>query len=153
MKKHFLLILILFNSCIDLTSSEWTKADMVQLIHKKTDLSLPDRFKVLLDLATHTEGAFDSDYSYQLTIEYDKLVEQEIINQIIESPLFDITNATNYNDPIWELIQTKTQKGIWSHQENGFKFLHCNNAINRPEPFYLTVDRITNKISLNLTHL
>jgi hypothetical protein len=140
-------------SCKKSKSEEWTKADMIHLIHEKTDLKLPKNFKVLLDSVRQTEGAFDSDYSYALTIEYNQLQEKEIVKQITNSLLFDTIKTSNYADPIWDEINSKTEKGIWASGKNGFEFFHCDNEKNRTEPFYLTVDTLTNIIELNLSHL
>jgi hypothetical protein len=126
---------------------------MTGLIQEKTDLKLSENFKVLIDSVEQTEGALDSDYSYDLTIQYAQLIEKNIVAQISNSVLFDTIKTTNYADPIWDIIHSKTKKGIWARNKVGFEFLHCDNDVNRPEPFYLTVDTLTNRIELNLFHL
>jgi hypothetical protein len=126
---------------------------MTHLIQEKTDFKLPKNFKVLLDSVEQTEGALDSDYSYALTIEYNQLMEKEIVKQITNSIFFDTIKTSNYADPIWDEINSKTEKGIWASKKNGFEFFHCDNDKNRAEPFYLTVDTLTNRIELNLSHL
>lgn len=149
----FINLLLVCISCTKSKSEEWTKSDMVNLIQEKTDLKLPINFKVILDSVKDTEGALDSDYFYALTIEYKQSNEKEIIKQITNSILYDTIKTTNYADPIWDIINSKTEKGIWSNEKEGFEFLHCDNEINRSEPFYLTVDTLTNRIELNLSHL
>ncbi|SNR42158.1 hypothetical protein [Flavobacterium sp. ov086] len=157
MKNPFITILsallLVLISCHKSKSDEWTKANMTHLIQGKTDLKLPKNFKVLLDSVEQTEGALDSDYSYALTIEYNQLMEKEIVKQITNSILFDTIKTSNYADPIWDEINSKTEKGIWASKKNGFEFFHCDNDKNRAEPFYLTVDTLTNRIKLNLSHL
>ncbi|MGZ9675670.1 hypothetical protein [Flavobacterium sp. GNP001] len=149
----FIVLLMVFISCNKSKSEEWTKSDMAHLIQEKTDLKLPINFKVILDSVKNTEDAFDSDYFYALTIEYKKSNEKEIIKQITNSILYDTIKTKNYADPIWAVINSKTEKGIWANEKKGFEFLHCNNDKNRDEPFYLTVDTLTNRIELNLTYL
>ncbi|MFD2915483.1 hypothetical protein [Psychroserpens luteus] len=132
---------------------EWTKNNMIGLIQEKTDLKLSENFKIITDSVQHTEGAFDSDYSYELIIEYQELEEIQIKEQIKNSVLFDTIN-TRYNPKsVWKIIDSKTDKGIWTYYNNGFEFLHCDNHKNRPEPFYFTIDTLKNKIELNLQHL
>ncbi len=134
-------------------SNESTKTNIVELIKTKTDLELSENFEIIKDTVEHTEEAFDSDYSYELTIEYKESDSKNIKEQILNSKFFDTINSTNYADPIWEIIDSKTNKGIWTYDKNGFEFLHCDNKKNRPEPFYLTVDTITKRIELILIHL
>ena len=140
-------------SCHKSKSEEWTKADMNHLIQEKTDLKLSENFNVIIDSVEQTESALDSDYSYRLTIEYNQLMEKNIVEQITNSILFDTIKTNNYADPIWKTINSKTEKGIWTSEKKGFEFLHCDNEKNRTEPFYLNVDTLTNRIELNLTHL
>ena len=145
--------MILFISCLKPKSDEWTKSDMVNLIKEKSDLSLNENFTVLLDSVEFTPGAFDDDHSYYLIIEYKQSAEKEIVQKITTSVLFDTINSANYADPTWDLINSKTEKGIWTRTKAGFEFLHCDNGRNKPEPFYLSVDTLSNRIELNLTHL
>ena len=127
--------------------------EISSLIKKKTDLELENNFIILKDDIKHTEGAFDSDYSYELIIKYQDFEKHKIKNQILNSILFDTTN-TRYNPKsIWKIINSKTDKGIWTYSKYGFEFLHCDNDKNRPEPFYIRVDTLTNRIELNLMHL
>ena len=140
-------------SCKDSKNNELTKTSVVELIKEKTALELSENFEIIRDSVEYIEGAFDSDYSYQLIIEYRKTESKNIVKQIINSTLFDTINSTNYADPIWKIIDSKTDKGIWSSNEKGFEFLRCDNEKNISEPFYLTVDTTTKRIELNLTHL
>ena len=105
------------------------------LIEEKTDLIIPKNFEVLENLIEHTEGAFDSDYSIGLTIEYKESDEQNIVEQILNS------------------ADLESNKGSWKKYDSGFDFEHNNNEINRAEPFYFKVDTINNKMELNLSHL
>ena len=105
------------------------------LIKDKTDLIIPKDFEVLKNLIEHTEGAFDSDYSIGLTIEYKESDEQNIVEQILKS------------------AELKSDKGSWKKYDSGFDFEHNNNQINRAEPFYFKVDTLNNKMELNLSHL
>lgn len=105
------------------------------LIQEKTDLVIPKDFEVLENLIEHTEGAFDSDYSIGLTIEYKESDEKNIVEQILKR------------------AELKSDKGLWKNYANGFDFEHNNNEINRAEPFYFKVDTLNNKMELNLSHL
>ncbi|GFD81187.1 hypothetical protein KUL118_40490 [Tenacibaculum sp. KUL118] len=105
------------------------------LIEEKTDLIIPEDFKVLENLIEHTEGAFDSDYSIGLTIEYKQSDEKKIVEQILKS------------------TELESNKGSWKKYDSGFNFEHNNNEINRAEPFYFKVDTLTNIMELNLSHL
>ncbi|MFD2561165.1 hypothetical protein [Aquimarina rubra] len=105
------------------------------LIKEKTDLIIPKDFEVLKNLIEHTEGAFDSDYSIGLTIEYKESDEKNIIKQILKS------------------AELESDKGSWKKRNNGFDFEHKYNETNRAEPFYFKVDTLNNKIELNLSHL
>ena len=105
------------------------------LIKEKTDLIIPKDFEVLENLIEHTEGAFDSDYSIGLTIEYKESDEKNIVEQILKS------------------AELESDKGLWRKYDSGFNFEHNYNEINRAEPFYFKVDTLNNKIELNLSHL
>ena len=105
------------------------------LIEEKTDLIIPKDFKVLENLIEHTEGAFDSDYSIGLTIEYKQSDEKNIIEQILKS------------------AELESDKGLWKKYDSGFDYEHNYNEINRAEPFYFKVDTLNNKMELNLSHL
>lgn len=105
------------------------------LIKEKTDLIIPKDFEVLENLIKHTKGAFDSDYSIGLIIEYKESDEQNIVEQILKS------------------AELESNKGSWKKYDSGFDFEHNYNEINRAEPFYFKVDTLNNKIELNLSHL
>jgi len=105
------------------------------LIKEKTDLIIPKDFEVLENLIEHTEGAFDSDYSIGLTIEYKESDEKNIIEQILKSS------------------ELESDKGSWKEYSSGFEFEHKYNEINSAEPFYFKVDTLNNKMELNLSHL
>ena len=105
------------------------------LIKEKTDLIIPKDFEVLENLIEHTEGAFDSDYSIGLTIEYKQSDERNIVEQIFKS------------------AELESDKGSWKKYDSGFDFEHNYNEINRAEPFYFKVDTLNNKMELNLSHL
>jgi hypothetical protein len=105
------------------------------LIKEKTDLIIPKDFEVLDNLIEHTEGAFDSDYSIGLTIEYKQADEKNIVEQILKR------------------AELESDKGLWRKYDSGFDFEHNNNEINRAEPFYFKVDTLNNKMELNLSHL
>lgn len=105
------------------------------LIKEKTDLIIPKDFEVLENLIEHTEGAFDSDYSIGLTIEYKESDEKNIVEQILKS------------------AELESDKGLWKSYAKGFDFEHNHNEINRAEPFYFKVDTLNNKMELNLSHL
>lgn len=105
------------------------------LIIEKTDLIIPDEIKVLRNLIEHTEGAFDSDYSIGLSIEYLESDEKHITEQILKS------------------MSLESEKGSWKKFENGFDFKHNYNEINECEPFNFKVDTLNNKIELDLFHL
>lgn len=105
------------------------------LIKEKTDLTIPMDFEVLENLIEHTEGAFDSDYSIGLKIEYKESDEKNIVEQILKS------------------AELESDKGSWKKYDSGFDFEHKYNKINRAEPFYFKVDTLNNKMELNLSHL
>ncbi|SEB44751.1 hypothetical protein SAMN04489761_0774 [Tenacibaculum sp. MAR_2009_124] len=105
------------------------------LIKVKTDLTIPTDFEVLENLIEHTEGAFDSDYSIGLTIEYKESDEKNIVEQILKS------------------AELESDKGSWKKYDSGYNFEHKYNEINRAEPFYFKVDTLNNKMELNLSHL
>ncbi|TRZ43150.1 hypothetical protein [Robertkochia solimangrovi] len=105
------------------------------LIKEKTDLIIPKGFEVLKNLIEHTEGAFDSDYSIGLIIEYKESDEQNIVEQILKS------------------AEMESDKGSWKKYESGFDFEYNYNEINRAELFYFKVDTLNNKMELNLSHL
>lgn len=105
------------------------------LIEEKTDLIIPKNFEVLENLIEHTEGAFDSDYSIGLTIQYKESDEKNIVEQILKS------------------AELESDKGSWKKYDSGFDFEHNYNEINRAEPFYFKVDTLNNKMELNLSHL
>jgi len=105
------------------------------LIKEKTDLIIPKEIEVLENLIEHTEGAFDSDYSIGLTIEYKEADEKNIVEQILKS------------------TELKSDKGSWKKHNNGFDFEHKYNEINRAEPFYFKLDTLNNIMELNLSHL
>ncbi len=105
------------------------------LIIEKTDLIIPNDFKVLRNLIEHTEGAFDSDYSIGLSIEYLESDEKHITEQILKS------------------MTLESEKGSWKKFKNGFDFEHNYNEINEAEPFNFKVDTLNNKIELDLFHL
>lgn len=105
------------------------------LIKEKTDLIIPKNFEVLENLIEHTEGAFDSDYSIGLTIQYKESDEKNIVEQILKS------------------AELESDKGSWKKYDSGFDFEHNYNEINRAEPFYFKVDTLNNKMELNLIHL
>ena len=105
------------------------------LIREKTDLTIPNDFEILENLIEHTEGAFDSDYSIGLTIEYKESDEKNIVEQILKS------------------AELESDKGSWKKYDNGYDFEHKYNEINRAEPFYFKVDTLNNKMELNLSHL
>lgn len=105
------------------------------LIKEKTDLIIPKDFEVLENLIEHTEGAFGSDYSIGLTIEYKESDEKNIVEQILKS------------------AGLESDKGSWKKYDSGFDFEHKYNEINRDEPFYFKVDTLNNKMELNLSHL
>ena len=147
------MLLVLLSSCKETTSIESKKPEISKLIEDKTNLKLYDDFTILLDSIAHTKEAFDTDYSYYLIIEYHPLMEKNIVEQITNSILFDTIQSSNYADPIWEVIHSKTEKGIWASRENGFNFFHCDSNLNKGEPFYLTIDTLSNGIELDLIHL
>lgn len=120
---------------------------------EKTDLQLPEHYEILRDSVAHTEGAFDSDYSYYLTLHYADKDEKDLVTQIKHSVYFDSLTYQDWANPIWERIEKKTSKGIWVYDEVGFQFIHCNNDTNRFEPFNLTIDTLQNSLALDLFHL
>jgi hypothetical protein len=146
-------LLILLFSCKKTESNKSQKPEISKLIEDKTYLKLSDDFTILLDSIAHTEEAFDTDYKYYLILEYHPLTEKNIVEQITTSLLFDTIQSSNYADPIWGVIHSKTEKGIWASRENGFNFFHSDTKLNKAEPFYLTVDTLNNRIELDLTHL
>ena len=99
------------------------------LIEEKTNLVIPKNFVVLENLVQNAEGAFDSDYSIVLTIEYQESDEKSILKQILNPK--------------------ESDKGSWENYIDGFDF----NGINGTEPFYFKVDTLNNKMELNLSHL
>jgi len=146
-------IIYIISIMFDRPDSSLSETRIQSLIKNKTDFIIPKDYEVSKNLIHHTEGAFDSDYSIELTIKYQSSEEKYIVEQIINSELFDITKTQNYTDPIWTKINDNTEKGIWSKKENGFNFLHCDNDKNRSEPFYFEIDTLNNIIELNLSHL
>ena len=149
----YLILIIALNSCSNSNKREWTKTDMASLLSEKSDLQISKNFNVIKDSIKNTEGAFDLDYTYYLKIEYDKLEEENIIEQIINSAFFDTIQFMNYAEPIWKEVQLKGKKGIWTKEEKGFRYLYLNNGVNSREPFYLNIDTTTNRIDLTLIHL
>ena len=125
----------LFAGMINKPDNRLTIETIAPLIKEKTNLIIPKDFKVLDNLIEHTEGAFDSDYSLFLTIEYKESDEKNIREQILKN------------------IEVASDKGLWKNYSNGFDFEHNNNEINQVEPFYFKVDTLKNKIELNLSHL
>lgn len=128
-------MMYLFAEMMYRPNGELAKDRIEPLIKEKTDLIIPKDYKILKNLIEHTEGAFDSDYSIGLTIEYLESDEKIITEQILKSMISD------------------SDKGSWRKFENGFDFEHNNNEINIAEPFYFKVDTLNNKIELNLRHL
>ncbi|MBQ4819603.1 hypothetical protein [Aquimarina sp. MMG016] len=123
------------------------------LILEKTGLQLDNKIKVLKYDVKHTEGAFDSDYSISMELEYDAIFKNIIHNQIINSVLFDAIRTENYADPVWDHIHSKKIRGIWCYDTQGFEFLKANNDDNLKEPFYCTIDTVNRIIKLNMHHL
>ena len=117
------------------TENKLSQEEMASLIKDKTDFNLPEQFKVMENKIEYTEGAFDSDYSISLTIEYKESDEKNILEQIIKG------------------AQLESDKGFWKDYNGGFHFEHNNNETNRAEPFHLKVDTLHNKMQLNLNHL
>ena len=117
------------------TKDKLSQEEMTSLVKDKTDFSLPEKFEVLENKIEHTEGAFDSDYSIILTIEYKESDEKNIVEQILKS------------------AELESDKGSWKKYDSGFDFEHNYNEINRAEPFYFKVDTLNNKMELNLSHL
>ncbi len=124
-----------FAGMMDKPDGELALERIEPLIQEKTDLVIPKDFEVLENLIEHTEGAFDSDYSIGLTIEYKESDEKNIVEQILKH------------------AELESDKGLWKNYANGFDFEHNNNEINRAEPFYFKVDTLNNKMELNLSHL
>ncbi|WP_438965423.1 hypothetical protein [Flavobacterium sp.] len=125
----------LFTGIMNKLDEELALDRIEPLIKEKTDLTIPTDFEVLENLIEHTEGAFDSDYSIALKIEYKESDEKNIVEQILKS------------------AELKSDKGSWKKYDNGFDFEHKYNEINRAEPFYFKVDTLNNKMELNLSHL
>ncbi len=125
----------LFAGMMDKPNGELALDRIQPLIKEKTDLIIPKDFEVLENLIEHTEGAFDSDYSIGLTIEYKEPDEENIVEQILKS------------------AELESDKGSWKKYDSGFDFEHNYNEINRAEPFYFKVDTLNNKMELNLSHL
>ncbi len=128
-------MIYLFAGMMDKPDGELAVNRIEPLIKEKTDLIIPKDFKVLKNLIEHTEGAFDSDYSIGLKLEYKESDEKNIIEQILKS------------------AELESDKGSWKKRNNGFDFEHKYNEINRAEPFYFKVDTLNNKMELNLSHL
>ena len=106
-------IVYLFAGTMNKPDEKLSVERLESLIREKTGLTIPNDFEILKNLIVHTEGAFDSDYSIGLKIEYKESDEKNILEQIIDNE------------------NSKSDKGIWKHYENGFDFEHNNNEINR----------------------
>jgi hypothetical protein len=128
-------ILVVFAGMMDKPDGELALDRIEPLVEEKTDLIIPKDFVFLENLIEHTEGAFDSDYSIRLTIEYKESDEKNIVEQILKS------------------AELKSDKGSWNKYDSGFDFEQNYNEINRAEPFYFKVDTLNNKMELNLSHL
>ena len=126
---------------------------MINLIQEKSGLFISENFQVLQDSVIHTEGAFDLDYTFHLNLKYQDSIENNIVEQIKKSTYFDTLQTMNYGDSTWNITLSKTEKGIWTTEENGFRFLHSNNEANTKEPFNLKVDTSSNNIDLIIIHL
>ena len=129
------LMVYLFAGIMNKPDGELALDRIKPLFKEKTDLIIPQDYEVLENLIEHTEGAFDSDYSIALTIEYKESDEENIVEQILKS------------------MELQSDKGMWTKYNMGFDFEYNNNEINRAEPFYFKVDTLHNKIELNLSHL
>jgi hypothetical protein len=120
-------------------------------LKKLTGLELDTaQFYVLKDSIHHTEGAFDSDYTWYVKIKFTDSYFSPLKDKIRYSPYFDLARY-EYDDN-WKKIDTTKITGVWCIDSAEYRFVQKPLNFN-PEPIYLSVDTINRILDLKLMHL
>jgi hypothetical protein len=128
-----------------------SKLAITNEIKEKTTISLDTaKFRVLIDSIHNTEEAFDSDYDWSVTIQFDANYIKQIKKDIQSSTYFNL--VTYEYDDKWNTIDTAQVLGIWHEKANELEFIQKPKKYN-PEPIQLTLDTVTRKLNLYIIHL
>ena len=76
-----ILSFFLVSSCIQ-EPVTLTKKEIITIIEKSASLKISDDFIATPNTIIHTVGAFDSDYTIELTLQFDKKTSIEISSEI-----------------------------------------------------------------------
>lgn len=148
----FFTLTILLASCLPSSKKSYNSKITIRYDLKNlTGLELDTaQFKVLTDSIHHTDGAFDSDYTWYVKIKFAENYFSPLKDKIRYSPYFDL--ARYEYDGNWKKIDTAQITGIWCIDSAEFRFVQKPINFN-PEPIYLTVDTINRILDLTLMHL
>jgi hypothetical protein len=108
------------------------------------------QFSVLVDSIHNTEEAIDDDYTWFVTIQFDKDYFKQVKKNILSSNHYNA--VTHENDPNWSSINTTTTKGVWYSETKFFKYVQKPKESNF-QPVYISVDTLTKKLELLLIQL
>lgn len=156
MKAYFFLIfsaVFLLDACLPSSEKPYnSKATIRYDINNITGLKLDtSKFVVLMDSIHHTEGAFDSDYTWYVKIKFG--------NEYFDSLKCNIRNTSYYNavkgygSNGWKGVDTSKVKGVWYARDTAkIEFIKKPNYFD-PEPIYLNVDTVNKILNLTLMHL
>lgn len=124
------------------------------LISEKTNLQLDtNSFTIYLDSIKHTEGAFDSDYSWLIMAEFDAASFEELKQSIRETPGFCMVGAyEQFYNKNWAKIDTSAIKGAWAIDSVYVKFVEKPVGF-RGEYLRFSLDTLTRIADVELTHL
>lgn len=145
-------IIFLLTACIPSSKRPYnSKAAIRYDINSLTSINLDtSKFEVLMDSIHHTEGAFDSDYTWYVKIKFSNEYFDTIKNRIRYSRYFG--KARYYGGINWKKVDTTNLKGVWFIDSNKFEFIQRSDYLN-PEPIYLNVDTVNKMLDLTLIHL
>lgn len=122
-------------------------------IESKTNLKLTSNFEIIKAEKFNTPGAFDSDYTWTVELNYLESEEDKIRLQILNSRYFNLKTNSEEESLVRKQIDSSAIKGIWHRTTSGYKFIAGNTEMNQREPFELSIDTVANKLHYELIHL
>ncbi|MBN1149765.1 hypothetical protein JXA84_00930 [candidate division WOR-3 bacterium] len=148
LKTNVLAFLFLLTGCFQ---AESHKKEISWLIEDKTGIAIDTLFTIIVDSTRYTSGAFDSDYTRYIVIQYQDKSESGIEYQIVGSEYYNCVAGANYAESAWIMVEKESLGGVWISRTFGYEYFHSK--LERSEPFKLTLDTATNMINFEIWHL
>jgi hypothetical protein len=160
-KKSFILSLLLililsFTISCHKEKKYNSKLAFRDLIIEKTGFPIDTRsFSISLDSVDHTEGAFDSDYTWNIKTQFNDTQFEKLKQNIRATKYFKFLQISEANDKeMWAKIDTAKVKGVWITDSIFYKFVEKPTRDGfRAEEFYFSIDTVTKQSRVVLIHL